>query len=65
MCCRSPRRRRRTSPENGPVLQMRVGTSIERVEQRLILATLELTGGDKKKAAEILRHQLEDALQPA
>jgi two-component system response regulator AtoC len=42
------------SPGNGQVLQIRVGTSIERVEQRLILATLELTGGDKKKAAEIL-----------
>ena len=42
------------SPENGQVLQIRVGTSIDRAEQRLILATLELTGGDKKKAAEIL-----------
>jgi DNA-binding NtrC family response regulator len=47
------------APENdpvphGPVLQIRVGSSIERVEQRLILATLEFTGGDKKKAAEIL-----------
>jgi len=38
----------------GPVLQVRVGTSIARMEQRLILATLEQTGGDKKKAAEIL-----------
>jgi len=43
---------------NGQVLQIRVGTSIERVEQRLILATLELTGGDKKRAAEILRISL-------
>jgi len=42
------------APENGQVLQIRVGTSIERVEQRLVLATLELTGGDKKKTAEIL-----------
>jgi DNA-binding NtrC family response regulator len=42
------------APENGQVLQIRVGTSIDRVEQRLILATLELTGGDKKKTAEIL-----------
>ncbi len=41
-------------PKDGQVLQIRVGTSIERVEQRLILATLELTAGDKKKAAEIL-----------
>ena len=42
------------TPESGQVLQIRVGTSIDRAEQRLILATLELTGGDKKKAAEIL-----------
>jgi DNA-binding NtrC family response regulator len=46
------------SPENGQVLQIRVGTSIDRAEQRLILATLELTGGDKKKAAEILNISL-------
>ena len=45
---------RPAAPENGQVLQIRVGTSIDRAEQRLILATLELTGGDKKKAAEIL-----------
>jgi DNA-binding NtrC family response regulator len=42
------------APEKGQMLQIRVGTSIDRAEQRLILATLELTGGDKKKAAEIL-----------
>ena len=42
------------APESSQVLQIRVGTSIDRVEQRLILATLELTGGDKKRAAEIL-----------
>lgn len=42
------------APENGQVLQVRVGTSIGQVEQRLILATLELTGRDKKKAAEML-----------
>jgi DNA-binding NtrC family response regulator len=48
----------RPSPENGQVLQIRVGTSIDRAEQRLILATLELTGGDKKKAAEILNISL-------
>ena len=40
--------------ENAQTLQVRVGTSIERVEEVLILATLELTGGDKKKAAELL-----------
>jgi two-component system, NtrC family, response regulator AtoC len=40
--------------DDGQVLQVRVGTSIEKVEERLILATLALTDGDKKKAAEIL-----------
>jgi two-component system, NtrC family, response regulator AtoC len=40
--------------DEGPVLQVRVGSSIESVERRLILATLELTGGDKKQAASIL-----------
>jgi DNA-binding NtrC family response regulator len=44
----------RPASENGQVLQIRLGTSIDRAEQRLILATLEFTGGDKKKAAEIL-----------
>jgi DNA-binding NtrC family response regulator len=44
--------------ENGQVLQIRVGTSIEKVEERLILATLEFTGGDKKRAAEILHISL-------
>jgi DNA-binding NtrC family response regulator len=48
----------RPSTQNGQVLQIRVGTSIDRAEQRLILATLELTGGDKKKAAEILNISL-------
>jgi DNA-binding NtrC family response regulator len=48
----------RSSPESGQVLQIRVGTSIDRAEQRLILATLEMTGGDKKKAAEILNISL-------
>jgi DNA-binding NtrC family response regulator len=38
----------------GPVLEVKVGTSIAKVEERLILATLELTDGDKRKAAEIL-----------
>jgi DNA-binding NtrC family response regulator len=46
------------APANGRVLQIRVGTSIEKVEERLILATLELTGGDKKRAAEILQISL-------
>ena len=48
----------RTSADSGQVLQIRVGTSIDRAEQRLILATLEMTGGDKKKAAEILNISL-------
>jgi DNA-binding NtrC family response regulator len=38
----------------GGVLEVAVGSSIAQVERRLILATLELTGGDKKKSAEIL-----------
>jgi DNA-binding NtrC family response regulator len=46
------------SRAGGPVLEVRVGASIEEVEQRLILATLELTAGDKKKAAELLRISL-------
>ena len=37
-----------------PTLEVRVGSAISDVEQQLILATLELTGGDKKKSAEIL-----------
>jgi len=40
--------------DDGPVLQVRVGSSIDAVERRLILATLQLTGGDKKRAAAIL-----------
>jgi len=35
-------------------LQVRVGSSIEDVERRLILATLEELGGDKKRAAQVL-----------
>jgi DNA-binding NtrC family response regulator len=38
----------------GPVLRVEVGSSIAEVERRLILATLEQLGGDKKRAAEIL-----------
>jgi DNA-binding NtrC family response regulator len=37
-----------------PVLEMRVGCTIADAERRLILATLELMGGDKKKSAEAL-----------
>jgi DNA-binding NtrC family response regulator len=39
-------------------LQMKVGTSIGEAERRLILATLEHFGGDKKKAAEVLKISL-------
>jgi two-component system, NtrC family, response regulator AtoC len=37
-----------------PVLEMRVGCTIADAERRLILATLELMNGDKKKSAEAL-----------
>jgi len=49
-----------TAAEFGPeagdaaTLQVRVGSSIEQVERRLILATLDSVAGDKKRAAEIL-----------
>jgi two-component system response regulator AtoC len=38
----------------GPYFQVRVGTKVEDVERRLILATLEQCGGTKEKAAEML-----------
>ena len=38
----------------GPVLQLRIGASLEEVEQRVILATLRQLAGDKKKAAQVL-----------
>ena len=41
-------------PVAGPVLRVEVGSSIADVERRLILATLEQLGGDKKRAAEVL-----------
>ena len=48
-------------PSNGPAplaanaaLEVRVGASIQEVERRLILATLDQLGGDKKRAAELL-----------
>lgn len=40
--------------ETADILQIRVGTSIEQAEERLIMATLTSTEGDKKRAAEIL-----------
>jgi two-component system, NtrC family, response regulator AtoC len=42
----------------GGSLAIRVGTSIEEAERRLILATLEHCEGDKKKASEILQISL-------
>ncbi|MGH9361762.1 MAG: sigma-54 interaction domain-containing protein, partial [Thermoanaerobaculia bacterium] len=39
---------------NGRSLHFQVGTSIEEVEKRLILATLELYGGNKRKTADAL-----------
>jgi len=38
----------------GPSVTVAVGTSIEEAERRLIIATLEHEGGDKKRAAEVL-----------
>jgi two-component system response regulator AtoC len=38
----------------GSAFQIKVGTSIAEVERRLIMATLEQCGGDKKQAAQIL-----------
>jgi two-component system response regulator AtoC len=42
------------SPTSAPLLQIRVGSSLEAAERRLIQATLEELGGDKKRAAETL-----------
>ncbi len=40
--------------DSGAVLEVRVGASIEAVERRLILATLQELDGDKKRAADLL-----------
>jgi DNA-binding NtrC family response regulator len=40
--------------ESGPAVRVKVGTSIADMEKRLILATLNELGGDKKQAAETL-----------
>ncbi len=39
---------------NGAVIEVKVGSSIAKTEERLIVATLDATSGDKRKAAEIL-----------
>ncbi len=43
-----------TGSDTGAVLQLRVGASLEELERRLILATLEDLGGDKRRAADLL-----------
>jgi len=45
---------RATAAAADSVLQVRVGSSIADVERRLVLATLEELGGDKKRASEVL-----------
>jgi DNA-binding NtrC family response regulator len=42
------------APASGPTLQVQPGTPIAEVEKRLILATVDLVGGDKKLAADRL-----------
>jgi DNA-binding NtrC family response regulator len=37
-----------------PILQLRLGGSIAAIERRVILATVEMENGDKRKAAEVL-----------
>ena len=39
---------------SGPMLQVRVGSSLEELERRMILATLNELGGDKRRTAEVL-----------
>ena len=45
-------------PANGLRLEVAVGASVAEAERRLILATLEHFGGDKKRAAEVLKISL-------
>ena len=42
------------APLAGPNLHLKVGTSLEDAERRLILATLDQYEGDKKTTAEVL-----------
>jgi len=42
------------SGEDGPVLRVRVGSTVAEAERRLILATLEECGGNKDRAARLL-----------
>jgi DNA-binding NtrC family response regulator len=43
-----------TNSGEGPMLQIRIGSALDHAERRIILATLNELGGDKKKAAEVL-----------
>jgi DNA-binding NtrC family response regulator len=43
-----------TPAEASSALQFKVGTRLSEVERRMILATLDDCGGDKKKAADVL-----------
>jgi DNA-binding NtrC family response regulator len=45
-------------PAAGSSLQLKVGTSVAEAERRLILATLEQLGNDKRRAAEVLQISL-------
>ena len=51
-----------TEDAPGPVLHVKVGTSIAEADRRLILATLDQFNGDKKTRRRGFAHQLEDAL---
>jgi len=42
------------APAPGPVLQVRIGSSLDEIEGRVILSTLKYLGGDKRKAAQVL-----------
>jgi two-component system response regulator AtoC len=43
-----------SGPDTGPSLHIKVGIALDEAERRLILATLNERGGDKRKAAEVL-----------
>ena len=43
-----------TSPSDGPRLEVEIGVSVDEVERRLILATLDASDGNKERAASTL-----------
>ena len=51
-------RRRRSAPADPLSVPVRVGDSLEEVERRLLERTLAAVGGNKRKAAEMLRVSL-------